>query len=355
MQNDVCVVMPIMRPPRKQRSEVKLLTIILNYKTAPMTLRAAEAALRAMDGISGEILIIDNDSQDGSFDILARHVQDMGWNKDNQVRVLQSDHNGGFGAGNNIGIKAGLCDGSVPDFVYILNSDAFPEPGAIQALLDHLRANPDTAFAGSYIMGEDGTSHTTAFRFPSIFSEMEGSIRFGPVSRLLKHHRVPIEPPEHSQPVDWLAGASLMMRQSVLDEIGLFDETFFLYFEETDLCRRAHLAGYKIAYVRESTVTHIGSVSTGMNTWKRVPRYWFDSRLHYFVKNHGSLYAAIATLAHLAGGGLHWLRHVITRKEHGISPYFLRTMARHDLAVLARTVFNLGRRDSRPSDPRSRE
>ncbi len=81
--------------------------------------------------------------------------------------------------------------------------------------------------------------HATAFRFPSIASEFESAIRFGPVSRLLKSRRVPMEHVDETQPVDWLAGASLMMRRTVLDEIGLFDETFFLYFEETDLCRRA--------------------------------------------------------------------------------------------------------------------
>jgi hypothetical protein len=88
--------------------------------------------------------------------------------------------------------------------------------------------------------------------------------------------------PECTTRVDWLAGASLMMRQSVLDRIGLFDETFFLYFEETDLCHRAARAGWPTDYVLESRVAHIGSASTGMKTWARIPQFWLDSRLHYF-------------------------------------------------------------------------
>ena len=95
--------------------------------------------------------------------------------------------------------------------------------------------------------------------------------------------------------VDWLAGASLMIRRQVLDEIGLFDERYFLYFEETDLCLRAQRAGWTSRYVKESRIMHIGSVSTGMKTWKRMPGYWFDSRLRYFTKNHGAFYAALAT------------------------------------------------------------
>ncbi len=83
--------------------------------------------------------------------------------------------------------------------------------------------------------------------------------------------------------MDWLAGASLMMRQDVLDRIGLFDEEFFLYFEETELCLRAARAGWPTDYVVESRVAHVGSASTGMKTWDRIPQFWLDSRLRYFT------------------------------------------------------------------------
>ena len=130
-----------------------LLTIILNYKTAQMTLDATKAARLAMDGMPGELLIVDNDSQDGSFETMQAYVKAQGWA---DTRVVQSGHNGGYGAGNNVGIKTGLSDGTEPDYVYILNSDAFPEPGAIRALYDYLQTHPETGFAGSYIQGEDG-------------------------------------------------------------------------------------------------------------------------------------------------------------------------------------------------------
>lgn len=331
--------------------EPTLLTIILNYKTAEMTLRSAEAALSAMEGIVGEIVIVDNDSQDGSFETMSSEVAAREWDKDNRVRVVQSGHNGGFGAGNNFGIRAGLSDGSRPDFIYVLNSDAFPRECAIRALLDHMRAHPGSGIAGSFIHGLDGVRHTTAFRFPSIASEFEGAIRFGPVSRLLKSWRVPMEYVDETQAVDWLAGASLMMRRKVLDEIGLFDEKFFLYFEETDLCRRAAHADHRIDFVRQSEVTHIGSVSTGMGRWDRVPDYWFDSRLHYFIKNHGKGYAALATLCHLAGGSLHALRCLLTGKERGVARGFLTSLAKHDLRVLSREIFKAGQQEAHSSPP----
>ena len=313
-----------------------VLTIVLNYKTAEMTLRSVAAARVAMEGIAGGIVVVDNDSQDGSFEAMSAHVAREGWDADGRVRVIQSGRNGGFGAGNNFGIRAGLPGGTRPDYVYILNSDAFPAPDAIRVLRDHLEATPGTAFAGSYIHGPEGDTHLTSFRFPSIASEFEGAIRFGPVSTLLKNAKVPLETPSETCSIDWFAGASVMMRQSVLDEIGLFDETFFLYFEETDLFLRAHRAGYATDYVPASKVAHIGSVSTGMKSWSRVPGYWFDSRWHYFAKNHGVGYAAVASLAHLAGGGLHWLRCTLTRRDRGVAPRFLTTLLAHDVRALLR-------------------
>ena len=84
---------------------------------------------------------------------------------------------------------------------------------------------------------------------------------------------------------------------------------------------------------------HIGSVSTGMKKWQRVPGYWFDSRLHYFVKNHGTLYATGVTMAHLSGGFLYWLRCSVTRRPRNVPHYFLLTMVRHDLPILLRAIF----------------
>lgn len=314
----------------------KLLTIILNYKTAQMTLKSAEAALHEMQGLDGELVIVDNASGDGSFEILQQEAESRGWTKNGKTRVIQSGRNGGFGAGNNVGIRAGLSDGSAPDFYYILNSDAFPDSGSIKALLSHLQNHPETGFAGSYIHGPEGDPHLTTFRFPSAASELEYAARFGPISRLLKHKAVPLPTPETTCRVDWLAGASLMMRRGVLEQIGLFDETFFLYFEETDLCCRAAQAGWRTDFVRESQVTHIGSVSTGMKTWQRMPGYWFDSRLHYFTKTHGSVYAALATAAHVLGGVFWRLRRTIQRKPAADPDHFLSDLIAHDLTAMMR-------------------
>lgn len=306
-----------------------LLTVILNWRTPEMTLRATQSALAAMQGIEGGIVIVDNDSGDGSEAMLRAAVKAQGWAP--RVRVMQSGHNGGFGAGNNVGIRAGLPGGGRADFVYVLNSDAFPARTAITALLAHMQAHPAAGLAGSLIEDLDGTEHMAAFRFPSLLSEIEGPMRFGPVTRLLSDHSVWMETPERTGPVDWVIGASLMIRGELLDAIGGFDETFFLYFEETDLCRRARQAGSETHFVRESVVQHIGSVSTGMGEWRRVPDYWYASRRHYFRKHYGALGAATATALHMGAGGLHRLRCLVMRRAPGDPPRFLRDMARFEL------------------------
>jgi N-acetylglucosaminyl-diphospho-decaprenol L-rhamnosyltransferase len=314
-----------------------VLTIVLNWRTPDMTIDSVAAALDALEGIDGALVVVDNDSGDGSFEQISRAILDRGWDQGPQaVRVLQAGRNGGYGAGNNFGIRAGLPNGGVPDFVYILNSDAFPEKGTIRALLDHMQTHPRTAFSGSALYGKEGDHHNTAFRFPSIASEFEGQIRFGPVTRLLAKKLVVMPPPTTEAKVHWMAGASLMARQSALSEFGLFDETFFLYFEETDLCHRAIKAGWDCVFVPSSRAMHLGSVSTGMRKWQRIPQYWLDSRLHYFVKNHGVFYAAAATLALLLGGSIWRLRVMIERKDRRDPPHYLRDLTLHALKAIGK-------------------
>lgn len=307
-------------------SDQRILVVILNWRTAPMTLRAVAAASKAMEGLPGAITVVDNDSGDGSEAALVAGTAD-----DPRVRVVQAGRNGGFGAGNNVGIRLGLPDGARPDLVYVLNSDAFPEPGAIAALRDHLAAHPEAGLAGSHILGEDGHDHETCFRFPSVASEFETAARTGIVSRLLAHRRVPLGVPAATCPVDWLAGASVMIRTEVLEKVGLFDEGFFLYFEETDLCFRAAEAGWQTHFVRESRVTHVGSASTGMKDWARVPGYWFDSRWRYFVKRGGRWRALAATGARLAGDMILRTRRLIQPAITPPPPHFTGDLVRSAL------------------------
>ncbi len=294
-----------------------VLCVILNYRTPDMTIESVRAARAALSRIEGHrIDVVDNDSRDGSFDALSAAAATEGWD---DVRVVQTGHNGGFGYGNNYAIRHALASDDPPEFVYILNSDAFPEPGAVEALLAFMRARPHVGIAGSALHGTDGDPHISAFRFPTLRSEIANGFRLGVLSKLLPESEIPILPrPERTRRVDWLAGASMMIRREVLEEVGLFDEGFFLYFEETDLCRRAALAGWPTYYVVESRVAHVGHGSTGLKDKERpMPRYWFDSRRYYFLKNHGRAYLWAANTAHTAGLATNKLR---ARMQHKTDP-----------------------------------
>lgn len=310
-------------------------TIILNWRSADMTLRSLQHAVDGMAGLDGAITVVDNDSRDGSFEAISAAVAARGW--DGHVRVVQSGRNGGFGAGNNVAMFDPLPDGRMPTYVYLLNSDAFVGPDSIRLLRDHLDTHPGVGLAGSLLVGTDGVTHQTAFRFPSPAGEFEGAARCGPVSRLLRRWIVALPVPETACHVDWTAGASLMMRRDMLDRIGGFDEGFFLYFEETDLCLRAGRAGWDTHFVPDSVVVHIGSASTGMKTWQTVPEYWFASREHYFRKNHGRLGAAAANLAHLGGAAVFRLRCLVERRPVERPQGFLRQLTRHALNPRLRT------------------
>ncbi|MFV0303276.1 MAG: glycosyltransferase family 2 protein [Paracoccus sp. (in: a-proteobacteria)] len=294
--------------------------VTLNFRTPEMTLRCVETALHETEGLDAGITIVENGSGDGSYEKIRAEAEARGWLGGGRVALIDSGRNGGYGAGNNVGIRAGMPDGRRADLVYLLNSDAFPRPGAIARLIDHLDAHPEAGIACSRLRGDDDVPHETAFRFPSAGGEFEAAARTGPVTKLLKNKVVALPQPDATLPVDWSAGASMMIRAEVLDRIGLFDETFFLYFEETDLCRRAAGAGWQTHYVWDSVVTHIGSASTGMKKWAKVPDYWYDSRQHYFQKHHGRAGALMATMAGVAGNGLWRLRCLIQRRDHGTPP-----------------------------------
>lgn len=297
--------------------------IILNYRTAEMTARAVRAAREALSLIpEHHIDVVDNDSRDGSFESLCACRELEGWD---DVDLLQSRRNGGFAAGNNLAIARALQSADPPDYFHLVNSDAFLDRHAVTALLDVMDARPEVGIAGSALRGSDGEAHVSAFRFPSIAGELLASVRLGVLSRALSGREIAIQPrPEHSGPVDWLAGASIVLRRETLEDIGLFDENYFLYYEETDLCLRARKAGWHVWYVVESHAEHVRHASTGLGSGAPQPRYWFDSRRHYYLKNHGRLYALVTNVVQAAGLASFQTRAWLQRKDRSGPPRFLR-------------------------------
>ena len=319
--------------PRSRETVLKLLVVIVNYRTAEMTLDAAGTALTELRSYpDARITIVDNASGDGSADRIESVIEAKTWG--DRVSLIRSSRNGGFASGCNQAIRPALAGDDTPDYVYLLNSDAFPDAGAIDRLVEYLDTHADAGLAGSYIHGTDAarTPHRTAFRFPSLLGEIEGALGIGAVTRLLERWVIAPALPEETTPVDWLAGASMLIRREVFDSIGLMDERYFLYFEETDFCLRAARNGWPTAYVVESSVAHAGGASTGMQDISSpTPTYWYASRHRYFTKNHGRAALWAANLIYIVCGTIRRARTTLMQRPSHEPRGHMRGFLRYNL------------------------
>jgi Predicted glycosyltransferases len=280
---------------------MKIAGIIVNYRTPKLTVQVVNALRAEMKSLAPfRIYLVDNASGDNSVPLFKEAMQRDGWQ--DEVEVVEAPRNGGFGYGINQAVRRALALEAPPAYFYVLNSDAFADPGSLDRLVAFLERNPDAGLAGSHIRGTDGTTQVAGFRFPSVWSELEISASVGFLTRLLRSHVVSLPLPTSDCEVDWISGTSMLIRRSTFEQSGLFDEGYFLYYEEIDFCHSAKKAGFKSYFVADAPITHIGAVSTGMvDETRRMPSYWFDSRYRYFRKHHGVAYATACDAARALG------------------------------------------------------
>ncbi len=303
-----------------------VLVVVVNYRTARLSvdcLRSLSGELRGLPGLRA--VVVDNDSSDGSYEVITAEIAARGFS--DWACCVPGPRNGGYAFGNNLALRAALASPHAPPFFLLLNPDCQVRAGSVNALRDFLERHPRVGIAGSCLENPDGSLWSTAFRFPTVLGELEGGARLGLLTRLLKRWEVPVRMTERAEQVDWLPGASMMVRRAVFERVGLMDDGFFLYYEETDFCLRANRAGFSCWYVPESRVMHIAGQSTGVTDRtgpvKRRPQYVFDSRHRYFVKNHGPAYAVLADLAWILGLASFRLRRRIQRKPDSDPPALL--------------------------------
>ncbi|MEM8737020.1 MAG: glycosyltransferase family 2 protein [Planctomycetota bacterium] len=326
-----------MRPDTGSASATRTRVVIVNYRTAALTIDClASLAPEAAADPGLEVAVVEGGSGDDSAAVLRAAIDDRGWG--GWARLSVQEQNTGFAGGNNAAIEPALAEDSPPDYVLLLNPDTVIRPGAIATLLRFMADHPAVGLAGSRLEDPDGTPQNSAFRFPSVWSNLEGAIRFGPVSRLLKNHIVATPARDEPHRTDWLAGASLIVRRDVFDAVGLLDDRYFMYFEETDFCLAAARAGFEAWYVPGSRVVHLVGAASGVtarNTTgkpaRRRPAYWFESRRRYFVKNHGKLTAAAADAAWIIGFTLHRLRVKLTARPDTDPEHMLTDFVRHSV------------------------
>ena len=313
-------------------NDINVVIAIVSYRSAELTVGClgSIAAERSTPGLRIRVVVIDNAS--GDSPAIAQAIEANSWSS--WVKLVQAPRNGGFAYGNNLAFRIAQNDGPF-DYFHLLNPDTLVRKGAIGALIRFLEEHPDVGIVGSSFENLDGSDWPIAFRFPSILSEIESGLQLRIASRLLRRWVVAMQMNSAPQPVDWLPGASMMMRPLVFDAIGGFDETYFLYFEETDFCFRAKKAGYSTWYVPGSRVMHIMGQSTKVTApvtpSKRLPSYWIESRRRYFIGRYGTAGAMLVDAVALPANALGNLKRFAQRRSDRGVPYFLRDLAYHSV------------------------
>lgn len=313
-------------------ADINVVVSIVSYKSAQLTVNCLDSIRSDMStsGIDIKVVVVDNAS--GDAPIVQSAVDNNHWQ--DWVTVIIAPRNGGFAYGNNLAFQYAFAHGKV-DYLHLLNPDTQILPGAIVNLVKFMQENNNVGIAGSSFDNKDGSLWPIAFRFPSFVSEFESGVNLGILSKLLKPWVVAVAMEQKPQPIDWIAGASMMLRKRVVEQLSGFDESYFLYYEETDFCLRAKRAGYATWYVPTSRVMHIAGQSTKVTVRddkpKRLPDYWFESRRRYYLANHGLIYALLADIASLLGNMIGKIKRILTLKTSVEQPYYITDIFRHSV------------------------
>jgi GT2 family glycosyltransferase len=223
--------------------------VIVNYNTKKLTLDCLDSIFTFLGNkISFEIIIVDNDSHDGSKEAF----REFGHLRDN-VYIIESDKNLGFAKGNNIGIKK-----AAGQQILLLNSDTYLIDDSIIKAVSYLEGKPGVFGCGCTLLNADGSIGISYGRFPELAVVFLETItwRFGQYRAIIPRR------PSTIFSIDFPCGAFFLVRRDCLEKIGLLDENFFMYYEETDWAKRAKKAGYDIVHFGQTCVVHLQGQSS---------------------------------------------------------------------------------------------
>lgn len=303
--------------------------VIVNCGTSVLAIAGVQSVLDHC-GPGVEVHLVDNNSPENDYSVIESVHQERNWGK--QAKLYPEKINHGFGRGNNLVSKALAQRPVPPTKVLLLNPDAHLANDAISILSDFVDAHPKAGLAGASICRPDGIPVSAAFRFHSLFSELESSIRLGVVSPFFKRRVVAWPPDQPTGKVDWVSGAAVMFRYNAIADVGFFDPDFFLYYEEADLMRRMAAQGWEAWHVSDASGVHAEGASTKVrshDTPRRRPAYGYDSRRLYFEKNHGRLQASLIATTVLFATCLNKIINSLRRRRSSLPLQFGRDYSRY--------------------------
>ena len=274
--------------------------IIVSYNTRAMTLDCLRTLTEQLSGElqNSEIWLVDNASRDGS----AQAIRD----EFPAVNLIANARNLGFGAANNLALEKARGK-----YLLLLNSDAFPLNGALQTLCRYLQEHSEVGAVGPRLLNADGSLQASCWKFPSpsrswfesvgLAAALPNHPTFGDYYRWAH---------DEERAVDFVIGACLLVRREVYEQVGGFDEDFFLYAEETDWQKRMTQAGWSIVFLPAAEVTHLGGASgqnSGSDEVARVNAYFYDGWDRFARKHHGTPGWLAMRAASASGSALRWL------------------------------------------------
>jgi N-acetylglucosaminyl-diphospho-decaprenol L-rhamnosyltransferase len=236
--------------------------VIVNYEAGSLLAACVRSVVADQSAGAPDVVVVDNGSRDGSIATLATAFP--------SVRVVDMEVNLGYGAAANRGIAA-----TAAPVVAVCNADIEVQPGTAAAMLARFDREPDLAALGPTILNPDGSQYPSARSVPSTADAL-GHALFGaihPRNAFTRRYRQLDVDPSRPRDVEWLSGAAMWLRRSAIDSVGGWDEQYFMYGEDVDLCWRLRRLGWRVSYEPQGTVTHVQGVSTDHHPYRMIVRH----------------------------------------------------------------------------------
>jgi N-acetylglucosaminyl-diphospho-decaprenol L-rhamnosyltransferase len=272
---------------------VKVSAVLVSYNTKELTLNAISHLLRDFESQDlCEIILVDNDSKDRTVAAVQSAYP--------AVRIIQNHDNVGFGKANNQAFE--VCSG---EYVLLVNTDAFIHSGCSQGLTKFLDLHPDVAVVAPRVLNHDGSLQSSVHPFPTPLRCWIENLWLNPlVNNVFALRDWRSWTYDDTREVPWVIGACMLVRKSVIESAGGFDEQYFMYSEETDWQYRIRKAGWKIWFVHDAEVTHLGGASGGTESLSSRTRTAFFESLDYFERKHFGILGSFSVRGAMLVGSL---------------------------------------------------
>jgi len=246
---------------------------VVNTDGRELLLACLEAIERTAPGIEREVLVLDNASRDGS----AQAVRELG----RDIRLIENERREGKAAND-----SRLLREARGRFCLLLNEDSELTTGAAEVLLEALEGDPGAGAVGAQLLDSGGRAVPCAWRFPGVTTALAGA--------LFLHRRYTVQSGGHTtRPVDWVQSSAMMVRREAVAAVGYLDTDFFVYYDECDLCKRLHAAGWRVLYAPAARAFHHDQLATDLGAG--LPRIVeFHRNRDLYMRKHGSAAAALA-------------------------------------------------------------